>query len=333
MGPVETELRRMNDLINGVYTEVAGRLPLMTGEQHGRITRELEAALVSLRAQYARQPNNPPTRQKILSDLSASVSDATLRSTIEGIINPPTPAWVRTLDYIQAQVLHMANIDPSMAPLLAPELGQAVQAAKTRFWFQPHAPTTAELLSDLRQRLTDTRLLAAVDQLLSPPASVPFRVEPPQPEQPATAPARRASRAGPSTSDLMGQGYTNVHTEGYYGMMITVAENAEGQARYLEIDPRSGQTRRELSSAQMDSIKELYRVFGTFLSEVESSIPNYSAMDFDTRAAINEEIERIANRIFARYARREIPPREELLRQFRSAARGEGLSAGLDALA
>ena len=214
MGPVETELRRMNGLLTEVYNEIVGHFPLMTTEQSNRLSQELDAMLGALRTQYTRNPDIHPDRHRMLQDLSAAATDATLRSTIEGILNPPAPAWVRTLDYIEAQILRTAGIDASLAALLAPELSQAIQAVKTRYWFQLTAPTTAELLADVRQRLTDPKLLAAIDQLLSPPASVPFRVEPPQPEpeQAAPAPAARPARryAAPTIAELQRDGFSNL---------------------------------------------------------------------------------------------------------------------------
>ena len=214
MGPVETELRRTNEMLGAVYSEIVGRFPLMTEGQSQVASRELDTLMSQLRADYASHPDIHPTRERALSDLYQMARNDTLHTTIDNILHPPTPAWVRTLDYIQTQVLHMANIDPSMAALLAPELDQAIQATKTRFWFQPTAPTTAELLTDLRQRLTDTRLLAAIDQILSPPASVPFRVEPPQPEpeQAAPAPAARPARryAAPTVAELQRDGFGNL---------------------------------------------------------------------------------------------------------------------------
>jgi len=202
MVPVETELRRVNDLLNAIYSEITGRLPLMAEEQSQAATRELSTALRELRTYYTNHPGMHPDRHKALEDLSGRVRNEALRSTIGSILHPPTPAWVRNLDSIQAQILNIANLAPDEPSVL--QLGAAVEETKNRFWFRAIAPTTDELLLDLKQRITDPRLIAAIEQLLPSPAVIPSHMERP-------VPARSARRhPEPTIAELRREGFSNL---------------------------------------------------------------------------------------------------------------------------
>ncbi|MEW5996801.1 MAG: hypothetical protein AB1657_04370 [Candidatus Micrarchaeota archaeon] len=239
----------------------------------------------------------------------------------------------------------------------AAELQRALRSLMLHYteFYRTHrgapAPTRDTLLTELRfgpNRVRNPDLAYAIDELRGaergpailglppPPLTLPRTLEEvPAREEAAAAEARRATprRHAPTIAELQTQGYTDVSQTGYYGMSVRSATNAAGETRYFEVDSM-GNAKREISAEHVQALEQLSALAREVLDSITAAVPGYAEMDFDTRSALNSELEKMLSRVASRHASRgEAPERESLLQELKRATRNPEIRAAIDTLA